>query len=60
MRIFVAIPIYDLPKKPGWYNVIGDCNPGACGRMWFDGKEFNVPTNYMNIDLYWLSETEIA
>lgn len=55
LKIFVTVKMSDvLPVEAGWYNIIGDCQPEACGRFWFDGKNFHVPTNYDNKTLYWL------
>lgn len=40
-KIYKPVLITDrLPSIKGWYNLVSDAIPNACGRAWFDGNDF--------------------
>lgn len=39
--VYKPIPLSERkPVKPGWFNLVCDLSPTACGRAFFDGTKF--------------------
>src|SRR6185295_3050156 len=58
-KLFKLVPISELPKEIGWYNVWHeDKLPQASGRQFFDGKIFTHSENGYRTPTHWFELLE--
>lgn len=64
---YIAVDVKEeKPSIMGWYNIVGDesVKPKHCGRVWFNGKEFEFGKSQITFSdllnnhttLYWMKQ----